>query len=77
MSKSCTGLLDELVACVASSGCVTANGRSIKACTADADATPECQRAREVRARAACAQRCAGRRPLAAKQRVAACGASA
>lgn len=49
MSKSCSGLLDAYVACVAASACVAARGPgSLKACATDGAAVPECAQAREL-----------------------------
>lgn len=41
MSTSCSGLLDQLVRCVANSECVSRQGRSIKDCIQDAKGVPE------------------------------------
>lgn len=41
MSKSCTGLLDQLVRCVAESDCVKREGRTIKDCIKDEKGVPE------------------------------------
>lgn len=41
MSKSCSGLLDELVRCVAESDCVKKEGRSIKDCIKSEEGVPK------------------------------------
>jgi len=49
MSKSCSGVLDDLVACVAKSDCGRgADPAALKACVADAAQIKECAALREV-----------------------------
>eukprot|EP00898_Chlorokybus_atmophyticus_P003849 jgi/Chlat1/4465/Chrsp29S04412 len=49
MSKSCKGLLDELVKCLADSDCVKVEGRTLKECAGRTEGvSQECQGLRTV-----------------------------
>lgn len=49
MSKSCSGMLEEYIACVEESKCVKVEGKSLsECCKADSDSVPECKQRREL-----------------------------